>query len=117
MAFHSKKFKSAEINYHIHDKEMRAIVAALKKWEHMLKSCQAEIVIFTDHKSLEYFASSQVMLRCQASWAEFLSEFWFKVLYRPGNQNTKADILSRLRDYADKDESEPSPKSLFELGY
>ena len=39
MAFHSRMFKPAEINYDIHDKEMLAIVAALKEWEHMLKSC------------------------------------------------------------------------------
>ena len=39
VAFHSRKFKPAEINYNIYDKEMLAIVAALKEWEHMLKSC------------------------------------------------------------------------------
>ena len=39
MAFHSRMFKPAEINYDIHDKEMLTIVAALKEWEHMLKSC------------------------------------------------------------------------------
>ena len=57
VAFHSRKFKPAEINYDIHDKEMLAIMAALKEWEHMLKSCQGEIMIFTDHKNLVYFAS------------------------------------------------------------
>ena len=116
VAFQSRKFKPAEINYDIHDKEMFAIVAALKEWEHMLKSCQGEIVIFTDHKNLEYFASSKVLSRRQARWAEFLSEFWFKVVYRPGHLNTKADILSRRRDYADEEGSEPTPKSLFKPG-
>ena len=31
VAFHSRKFKPAEINYVIHDKEMLAIMAALKE--------------------------------------------------------------------------------------
>ena len=52
VAFHSRKFKSAEIHYDIHDKVMLAIVAALKEWEHMLKSCQEELTVFTDHKNL-----------------------------------------------------------------
>ena len=113
VAFHSRKFKPAEINYDIHDKEMLAIVAALKEWEHMLMSCQGDIVIFIDHKNLEYFASSKVLSRRQARWAEFLSEFWFKVVYRPGHLNTKADILSRRWDYANEEGSKPTPKSLF----
>ena len=75
VTFHSRKFKPAEINYDIYDKEMLAIVAALKEWEHMLKSCQEEFVVFTDHKNLEYFASSKVLSRHQTRWAEFLSEF------------------------------------------
>ena len=66
MAFHFRKFQPAEINYHIHDKEMLAIVAALKEWEHMLKSCQEEFTDFTDHKNLEYFASTKVLSRRQA---------------------------------------------------
>ena len=57
------------------DKEMLAIVATLKEWEHMLKSYQGEIVIFTDHNNLMYFASSKVLSRSQARWAEFLTEF------------------------------------------
>ena len=82
----------------------------------MLKSCQEEFVVFTDHKNLEYFASSKVLSRRQARWAEFLSEFWFKVVYRPGHLNTKADILSRRRNYADEEGGEPTPKSLFKPG-
>ena len=116
VAFHSRKFQPEEINYDIHDKEMLAIVAALKEWEHMLKSCQEEFTVFTDHKNLEYFASTKVLSRRQARWAEFLSEFWFNVVYRPGHLNTKADVLSRRRDYADEEGGEPTPKSLFKPG-
>jgi hypothetical protein len=32
VAYHSRKFKPAEINYDIHDKEMLAIVAAFTEW-------------------------------------------------------------------------------------
>ena len=51
----------------------------------------------------------------QARWAEFLAEFWFKVVYRPGHLNTKADVLSRRWDYADEDGAE-APRSLLKPG-
>ena len=38
IAFHSRKFQPAEVNYDVHDKEMTAIVAAFKEWEHLLMS-------------------------------------------------------------------------------
>ena len=116
VAFHSRKLQPAEINYHIYDKELLAIVAALKEWEHMLKSYQEEFTVFTDHKNLEYFTFTKVLSRRQARWAEFLSEFWFKVVYRPGHLNSKEDVLSRRRDYTVKDGGEPIPKSLFKPG-
>lgn len=98
MAYHSRKFKPAEINYDIHDKEMSAMVAALKEWEHMLISCKEEFTVYTDHKNLEYFATTKVLSSRQARWAEFLSEFWFEIVCRPSHLNMKADVLSRRRD-------------------
>jgi len=32
IAFHSRAFSAAEINYNVHDKELLAIVEAFKKW-------------------------------------------------------------------------------------
>jgi hypothetical protein len=95
VAYHSQKFKPAEINYDVHDKEMLALVTAFKEWEHMLKSVADEITVYTAHKNLEYFATSKVLTRRQARWSEHLAEFNFKVIYRPGEKNTKADVLSR----------------------
>jgi hypothetical protein len=116
VAFHSRKFKPAEINYDIHDKEMLAIVVAFKEWEHMLKSTASEITVFTDHKNLEYFATTKVLTRRQARWAEHLAEYNFKVVYRPGNKNAKADMLSRRWDYAPLEGSEAPQMSFFKPG-
>ena len=38
------------------------------------------------------------------------------MVYRPGHLNTKADVLSRRRDYADEEGGKPTPKSLFKPG-
>jgi hypothetical protein len=38
------------------------------------------------------------------------------VIYRPGEKNTKADVLSRRWDNALKEGGEPSPVGLFKIG-
>ena len=40
VAFLSRKFSPAEMNYDIHDKETVAIVLAFQEWIHQLKSCK-----------------------------------------------------------------------------
>jgi len=55
-------------------------------------------VVFTDHKNLEYFNTTKLLNRTQARWAEILSQFNFKIVYRPGERNGKADALSRRVD-------------------
>jgi hypothetical protein len=72
VAFHSRKFQPAEINYDVHDKEIMAIMAAFKEWEHLLWYTGDQMVVYSDHKNLEYFNSSKILNRRQYRWAEFL---------------------------------------------
>ena len=53
--FFSAKMNDAQLNYPIYDKEMLAIVEALKLWQYLLAGIQVPITIRTDHKALEYF--------------------------------------------------------------
>jgi len=39
----------AEMRYEIHDKEMLAVVEALKHWRDMLISLQEQFTVITDH--------------------------------------------------------------------
>ncbi|XP_063819155.1 LOW QUALITY PROTEIN: uncharacterized protein LOC135057187 [Pseudophryne corroboree] len=48
-----------------------------------------------DHKNLLYLQAAQCLNPRQARWSLFFSRFDFKILYRPGSQNVKADALSR----------------------
>jgi len=52
-----------------------------------------EIVVFTNHKNLEYFNTTKLLNRRQAPGAEILSHCNFKIDYRPGEKNGKADAL------------------------
>src|SRR5690606_35217683 len=84
VAFMSRKLNPAEINYEIYDKEMLAIVAAFELWRHYLEGAQYPILVYTDHKNLEYFATTKILNRRQARWAIKLAPFDFKIVYRPG---------------------------------
>jgi hypothetical protein len=60
-----------------------------------------------------WFATTKVLTRRQARWAEHLAEFNFKVVYRPGDKNTKADVLSRRWDHVPEGGSETAPEVSF----
>ena len=115
VAFYSKKFSPAELNYDIHDKEMVVIVDCFKEWRHMLCGSPNRVVVYTDHRNLEYFQTTKILNRRQARWAEILSEFNFVITYRPGEKNGKADALSRRTDPALEGGSD-TPISMFKPG-
>ena len=50
----------------------------------------------TDYPSLEHFMTTKQLNRQQARWAEFLLEFNFKIIYRPGKESEKPGTLTRL---------------------
>ncbi len=75
VTFHSHSFSTSKLNYDIHDKELFAIYKAFCIWHHYLEGSAAPIDIITDHKNLEYFATTKLLNRCQARWSEFLSQF------------------------------------------
>ena len=66
VAFHSRKFTAAEINYEIHDNELLAIVDSFQEWPHFIEGAQHLVTVYTDHKNLEYFMSAKVLNRQQA---------------------------------------------------
>ena len=61
IAFLSRTFQSAELNYDTHDKELLAIFEAFKAWRHYLEGSGEPIDIVTNHKNLEYFATTKIL--------------------------------------------------------
>ena len=110
VAFYSHKMLDAECNYEIYDKELLAIVKCFENWRPELEFSDLPIQVFTDHRGLEYFYSKKTLTRRQARWAEKLFEFKFKVHYRDGKSNQKADALTRASDSAPKDPEESRRK-------
>ncbi|MGL5934475.1 MAG: RNase H-like domain-containing protein, partial [Cetobacterium sp.] len=102
-AFYSHKLSPAERNYDVGNRELLAIKSALEEWRHWLEGANHQFTVLTDHRNLEYLRSAKRLNHRQARWALFFTRFNFKLTYRPGSQNTKADALSRL------DESDSCP--------
>jgi transposase InsO family protein len=109
VAFFSKKHSPAECNYKIYDKELMAIVRAFEEWRPELQSVENPIQVLTDHKNLEYFTTTKLLNRRQAHWSQFLSQFDFRIVYRPGKSGGKPDALTRrsgdLRKEGDNDDA------------
>lgn len=95
VAYFSARLSPAQRNYPIHDKELLAVVQALKAWAAMLQSVARPFTILTDHKALEYFMTPRRLSERQARWAEALSPFRYHIRYRPGRQAQRPDALSR----------------------
>jgi RNase H-like domain found in reverse transcriptase/Integrase zinc binding domain len=110
VAYHSRKFGPAELNYEIYDKELLAIVDSLEHYHHMFDGLGQQITIYSDHHNLLCFTETKVYNRRQARWAEKLSKYDFVIHFRPGMQGGKPDALSCHPDYMSENSvREPSP--------
>ena len=72
-AFASKKFLPAECNYTTEEKELLAVIHALKLFRCYLEGNHFTIV--TDHNPLKFFDTKQDLSPRQARWAHYLSRF------------------------------------------
>ena len=57
-----------------------------------------KFIIVSDHHSLKFPQTQPLLSRRQARWLEFLAEFGFDIVHRPGKSNVVADTLSRLNN-------------------
>jgi hypothetical protein len=101
IAFFSYKMHGAELNYPIYDKEFLAIVNAFKEFRHYLLGSKHKIKVYTDHKNISYFATTQQLSGRQLRYAEYLSEFDYVIIHRKGSENGRADAISRRCDFDD----------------
>lgn len=96
VAFFSRKLTPSEKNYDVGDRELLAIKLALEEWRYLLEGAGHPIIIYTDHKNLEYLRTAKRLRPRQARWALFFCRFVFHLTFRPGSKNCKADALSRM---------------------
>jgi hypothetical protein len=93
IAYFSEKLNGAVLNYPTYDKELYALVKALKTWQYYL--WPKEFVIHTDHESLKHLKGQGKLNRRHAQWMEFIETFPYVIKYKQGKENIVADALSR----------------------
>ncbi len=96
MIFYSKSMILAEINYHIYDKKLLAIIRCFEHWRPELKCTELFIQMFIDHQTLKIFMKNKQLSRQQANYLNILSKFNFQIIFRSGKMNTKVDALTRM---------------------
>jgi hypothetical protein len=98
IAYESRKFSSAERNYNTTDREMLAIIHALRTWRCYLEGAQFKVKC--DHKALSFFKTKVEVTPRQARWLEFLERFNLSIDHVAGKINV-SDVLSRVEHGAE----------------
>nr|GFA80750.1 reverse transcriptase [Tanacetum cinerariifolium] len=93
IAYASRQLNPYEENYPTHDRELAAIVFALKIWSHYLYGESCDVI--TDHKSLKYIFTQRELNMRQRRWLELLKAYDTNIQYHLGKANVVANALSR----------------------
>ena len=94
IAFLSWTFSGAKLNYDVHDAELLTIYKAFRSWCHYLEGATFQIKVVTDHKNLEYLATTKLLSHQQACWSKYLSTFNMVIRFWPGCLSTKPNTLT-----------------------
>lgn len=94
VAFASRKLKSSEQRYPVHQLEFLALKwAVVDKFHDYLYG--ARFTVKTDNNPLTYILTTAKLSAAGHRWLAALSTYNFNIQYRPGKSNIDADSLSR----------------------
>jgi hypothetical protein len=93
ISFVARSLQPSERRYSTTQKELLAIVFALKKLHYYLWG--RHFTLYTDHRALTFMHSQKEMNSMLTAWQETILDYTFKVVYRPGVLNVLPDALSR----------------------
>ena len=98
-SFISNALEPAQQRYEIYDRELLAIVRALRTWRHYLLHSPHIVTIWTDHENITRFKTFKRLTPRQVRWQNLLSMYNLDTKHRPGTQLIGADMLSRRPDH------------------
>ena len=101
IAFHSQPLKGKSAHLSTYEKELLALVTAVRKWRLYLFG--KPFVIKTDHQSLKYLLEQRIGTPMQQRWITKLLGYSFLIDYKKGKENVVADALSKQ---GEKDQSD-----------
>lgn len=97
-------------NYSAFKLELLALKWAItEKFHEYLRFSNFTVV--TDHNPLRYLSSANLGA-VEQRWVAQLAEFHFDILYKPGRQNINADVLSRIPEQIELEQTDTGPDFL-----
>ena len=105
IAFESKKLSPEERSYPAQEREMLAILHALRTWRCFIEG--REYAVFSDHNPLKYFRTQVKPTPRLTRWVAEIEMYDPIIQYKPGKENCVPDLLSR-RDGPECISNEPS---------
>jgi len=96
----SKILKGAELHYSVSEKEMLAVIWAIKQFGCYIYGTTFEII--TDHSAIQYLLNVRELNERLARWAIYLQSYDFTITHRPRRLHGNADALSRMLNYVDQ---------------
>jgi hypothetical protein len=93
LSFESRPLKGKDFHKPIYEKEMMAILHALKKWCPYLIGRHFKVK--TDHDSLKYFLEQRLSSEEQQKWVTKILGYDFEIVYKKGKKNVVVDAFSR----------------------
>ncbi|KAD1183178.1 hypothetical protein E3N88_43191 [Mikania micrantha] len=98
IAFISKALSVKQLSLSVYEKELLAILMAVKQWHHYL--LPRKFIIKTDQKSLKYLLTQKITTPLQQTWLAKLMGYTYEISYKKGTDNLVADGLSRVQGLA-----------------
>jgi hypothetical protein len=106
IAYASRTLNRAETNYNTTEKELLAILWAVKQFRQYVYGRKFNIV--TDQKPLSWLFGVKDPGARLTRWRLQLEEYDYNIIYKPGVQNSNSDALSRITVTNIQQESETS---------
>jgi len=94
VAFLSKTFTDTEINWTIYEKELFAMIYALRKWECYLLS-NIPFTLITDNRAVTFIQSQAKIAPKQMGWLTYMAQFQYKIIHKDGAENKVTDGITR----------------------
>jgi hypothetical protein len=93
IAYYSSALCPRNAAMSVYEKEVLAIIEALKRWRHYFLG--SKLIIKTDHQSLKFLTDQRLTEGVQHKLMRKLLEFDYTIQYKKGKENLVADALSR----------------------
>lgn len=94
ISYISRTLNKAEKNYNTTEKELLAIVWAVKPFRPYIYG--HKFTVITDHRTLTWLFNVQDPGVRLIRWRLQLEEYNYDIVYKPGVMNTNSDALSRI---------------------